>query len=1051
VDFRILEANAAFEAQTGFDRRILGLPSRQYAPCREERWVERFCHVALTGEALRFTDFNADTNRHYEVYCFSPEAGMFAILFRDVSSQVQMERQLRERESYLDQMINSLAGLIWTTTAEGQADFLSSQWLTYTGTTFESQLGFGWAAAVHPEDLERIQAQWQEVIAQRCAHTAEFRIRRHDGEYRWFVARSSPIFSGDGKFSGWFGICTDIHEMKELQQKLEDAQRRYNALFSSRDTGIAHLSVITDEQGRVVDHVFEDVNATWESVIGRRRDEVVGRRLLECFPDAEEHDPGVIQRYGQIALEGGELAREIYHPGSGIWLSVFVHSHVRGHFTLIFTDVTRQRVAEAALRQSEEVNRATFEQASVGMLQVGLGGQLLRSNRKLRDMLGYAEEELAGKPLSFLSYPPDVMEGRDKFCRLAEGQLGNCIIEKRYQRRDKSVIWVRIAATAVRDADTGCIGHIFGVIEDITERRRFEEEREHLLQEMRFTAEVSQRNRVQLETFFNQAALGMAVVDTSGHLTRVNRRFCEIAGYQEGELLGRSIQSIIHPDDVEESRQHTLELLQGKRQSSTVEKRFIRRSGELIWVSSTSSLALDASGQPQFYIRVVQDISSRKQLEQQVQQVQRELEFRVEQRTAELLRANEALQKSRLAAEEARLSAESANRAKTDFLATMSHEIRTPLNGVIGMTSLLLDSPLDAHQKKHAEVIRQSGESLLHLLNEFLEFAKIEAGQMRLEPLVFDLKQILNESLALMQLKAARKGLQLAAEIEAPQWLIGDGARLRQILLNFLSNAVKFTERGSVVLRARQVLQQEDPADRGPADRGAADRGAVGLRFEVEDTGIGVESEMLSRLFEPFTQADSSTTRRYEGAGLGLAICRRLTDLLGGRIGATTLPGRGSTFWVEIPFHLVPREEWPAEPEPRESPAPRPVDNRWRVLVVEDNPVNQLTAAAMLKRLGCRVDVVGNGKEAVDAMRQVSYRLVLMDCDMPVMDGFEATRQIRALEGAEADTPIVAMTANVLRGEKEKCLGVGMNDYLAKPVRLSELESMLDKWLPQEE
>jgi signal transduction histidine kinase/CheY-like chemotaxis protein len=452
----------------------------------------------------------------------------------------------------------------------------------------------------------------------------------------------------------------------------------------------------------------------------------------------------------------------------------------------------------------------------------------------------------------------------------------------------------------------------------------------------------------------------------------------------------------------------------------------------MIWVSSTSSLARSEGGEPQFCIRVVQDISARKQLEQQITQAQRELESRVEQRTGELLRTNEALQSARLAAEGARLAAEAASRAKSDFLATMSHEIRTPLNGVIGMTSLLLDSPLAPEQHRNVEVIRRSGESLLHLLNDFLEFSRIESGHLRLEPLVFDLQQICEECLALVRPKAVGKGLQLCVEIDAPTWLLGDAARLRQILLNYLSNAVKFTDTGNVVLRANMLPSDGDE---------------LWLRFEVEDTGIGIDADMLTRLFEPFTQADSSTTRRYEGTGLGLAICRRLAELLGGRIGARTLLGRGSIFWLELPLQAVPREEWPVAPVLRETPAPRPQLDQWRVLVVEDNPVNQLTAAAMLKRLGCQADVVGNGQEGIEALQQVPYDLVLMDCDMPVLDGFAATRVIRGSEQS-AGLPIVAMTANVLPGEREKCLAVGMNDFLPKPVRLAELEAMLKRWLP---
>lgn len=541
----------------------------------------------------------------------------------------------------------------------------------------------------------------------------------------------------------------------------------------------------------------------------------------------------------------------------------------------------------------------------------------------------------------------------------------------------------------------------------------------------------------------------VSITDTEGRLIYTNQKFSEVSGYSAAELLGQTYALV-------RSGQHGREFFadlwetisRGKVWRSEICNR--AKAGHLYYLDITVVPFLGAEGKPRRYVSIGTDITARKQAEASLLTAKRE-------------------------AEELAQAARHANKAKGEFLAMMSHEIRTPMNGVIGFTNLLLENPLPDEQRRFANIIKHSGEALMNIINDILDYSKMEAGKLSLESRWFDLMKLAREVVELMEPKATEQRIQLKLQVEPnlDTQLYLDAGRIRQVLLNLVGNGIKFTKEGSVTLAISRATAARLPAGFLPPHHAPGH-----LLIQVKDTGIGIPPAAQATLFQMFNQVDASTSRRFGGTGLGLAISRRLVEMMQGAMGVESITGQGSSFYFVLPLPTpaqldAPRSSPDSAPASITGEAPPEGDSdpdarrpKRRLLLAEDNRTNQLLAVHLLEKLGFQVDVAVDGVQAVQAFERETYDAILMDCQMPELDGFEATLQIRRLEalqqplpaaelrpetaGTPPRVPIIALTANAIKGDRERCLAAGMDDYLTKPIRSGELRETLLRWLPQE-
>ncbi len=840
------------------------------------------------------------------------------------------------------------------------------------------------------QDVAFYEDLWRNLKAGRNWH-GELINRRKDGSFYTEEMTIAPVRDPAGEIVRYVAVKQDVTERRAS----EEAQRFLVSLAATPDDAIT---------GTTLDGVISFWNKGAEEMYGYSAEEAIGQSITLVFPpDRHQEAFQIIDalKEGQRVsrFEGARITKDGRLLDVSVTLTPVRDAAGKTVATAaIARDITERKQAEGVLRESEERFRLMADSCPTILWVTGADGRAQFLNRTGREFFGQEQEWKA------VLHPEDApaFEGA---LRRAIRERAPFRSEERARRADGEWRLLDSYAEPRLSPSGEFLGHV-GLSSDITDRRQGENALRQSEEKFRQLAENI------TEVFWMANANGSEVLYVSPAYEQIWGRSCEELYRNPGSWL-----DAIEPGDRELAHARFLRQLQGENGES--EYRIRTPAGEVKWVLDKAFPVRDDAGQLVRIVGVSQDITGRKH--------------------------------SEAAQSQAVEAAQAANRAKSEFLANMSHEIRTPMNGVIGMTGLLLDTQLTADQRKYAELVRLSAESLLNLINDILDFSRIEARKLDLEAVDFDLRAALEGSLQLLVPKAREKGLSLTCRLDpdVPLRLRGDPGRLGQILLNLAGNAVKFTAQGEVVIRAS--LERED------------EHSSV-IRFSVHDTGIGIPRDRHSDIFSPFTQVDGSLSRRYGGTGLGLSISRQLVELLGGQIGVESEPGKGSTFWFTAVFskpadvtvsggdalsgeaapHLL--DEGDAAAGPSRS---GPQTSTRRVLVVEDNINNQLVALALLDRLGCRADAVANGKEALASLRGIAYDLVLMDCQMPVMNGYEATARIRDPQSGVVNPkiPIVALTARAMAGDRERCLAAGMDDYLAKPIRLTALAAALNKWL----
>jgi len=906
-----------------------------------------------------------------------------AAVLRDISERQEAERS----RALLASIVESSGDAIHSATLDGTISTWNQGAETLFGYSSQEAIGRSATILAPPGRSEEVR-QCLDLIRQGSSFgPADTVLQAKDGRLVDVSLSIFPIRNATGELTGASAIARDIGRRLRAERQLRESDERFADVFEHAPLGMSVCWL----DGRII-----QANAALCRMLGYSVEELCATTFGKLsHPDDEGPFLQKMERWlGQPGEYLDAEKRFLNRNGKVVWARVRM-SLVKDsggsplYFVVHVEDITERKRAREVLRESEERFRILADSCPAMIWGSNPEGGTQFINRAYREFCEVLGEEWEDSRWHPLIHPDDVGEYVRAFHH-AVRERAPFRAEARFLRADGEWRWVASYAEPRLSAGGEYLGHV-GISPDITERKHAEQALQASEEKLRQLAENIR------EVFWMSSPASNEILYVSPAYEQVWGRSCESL-YQDSLSWAEAI----HPDDLPQA----LDYFARQRRGEPVDSEYRIRTpgGQEKWIRDRAFPVRDEAGRIIRIAGIAEEITERKRYE------------------AELIQARE--------------GADAANQAKSRFLANMSHEIRTPMNGVLGMLQLLSTTDLNPEQRYFAEVAETSGRALLSLVDDILDLSKIEARKVALERVDFDLRQPVAEVVELLRVQAEAKGLKLRWQVapEVPQLLRGDPHRLRQVLTNLCANAIKFTQRGEVV--AAVALESQVGS-------------AATLRFAITDTGIGIRPDQAARLFSRFTQVDASSTRKYGGTGLGLAISKQLVEMMGGAIGLDSQEGRGSTFWFTVVMELAPdcasSAGERAEDRPGGSVGRVRQPRMTRILVAEDDVTNREVVLAQLEKLGYPANAVCDGAEAVRAVKEERYDLVLMDCQMPVMDGFEATRQIR--ESAQAHIPIIALTASAMAGDRDRCLHEGMNDYLAKPLELERLAEMIARWL----
>jgi PAS domain S-box-containing protein len=937
----------------------------------------------------------------------------------DITEHKIVEEALKRSQERYRMLVENLNDAIFTLDRAGLIIYMSPVVERLLGYRSEEVIGECFAEFVHPEDLPGLKDSFYKTMQGRL-EPYEFRVRDKGNRYRHVRTSSRIEMDEQGQTLGITGLLSDITRQKQRDDAKQESESKLAAIIEF----LPDATFVIDLQGKVIAW-----NRAMEEMTGVKKKDMIGqgdhayavpfygerrRQLLDLL---DKDDKEIASNYQYVQRKGNTLYAEVFTPalfggrGAHVWATgapIFDAKGKRLGAIESIRDITDSKRAKEELENSLRFLEILINTIPIPIFYKDREGRYIGCNESFASqILGLPKEGILGKSVYDLSdaIPIDLA---DKYHEMDERLLQNRSVQV-HETQVQCADGIRrdfLFTKAPFNNFAGDVAGIVGVMLDISERKRGEER--------------LQESKDYLDKIINSIGDPIFVKNRQHQFVLVNDAFCALSGRSCDDLLGKMDYDFFPSEQVAVFLEKDEKVFETAKENVN-EETITDSHGIDRTIVTKKTLYTDNFG-GKFIVGIIRDITERKWAEEELQKSNQQLMIAI-------AKANELATLAR-----------KANAAKSEFLANMSHEIRTPLNGIIGMTELLLDTDLNSEQLEYAQTINSSGEVLLALINDILDFSKIEARKLVMEMRDFDLAGVLKYTTDLLSRSAQEKGLEVTclAEPEVPMQLRGDAGRLRQILANLGGNAVKFTNQGRVQIKV--IVEKEEETN-------------ITLRFSVSDTGIGIPADRLAVLFTPFTQADGTTTRKYGGTGLGLAISKQLAQMMNGKIGAESTKGVGSTFWFTTRFeksaHSVQPIDSPSQAAPTAAGQALALPGKVHILLAEDNPVNQRVALAMLKRLGCRTDVVANGREAVMALQKASYDLVLMDCQMPEMDGFEATRAVRQKEAAMSrpSIPIIAMTASAMQADRERCLRAGMSDFIAKPVQPGELAEMLARWL----